>query len=136
MPTRSDDRTPPIKRIVGTVAVLGALMTAAAVVPRRWLAAMTGDHDSSGEQRPAVQSRETGAQPVPTPPETHENVPDQERLTALAFHTVPPTYWPAALALGVTLVGLGIITSLTFMAVGFVLVVIGLVGWIGDVTRG
>jgi hypothetical protein len=44
-----------------------------------------------------------------------------------------PTWWPAALAFGVTLTGWGLITSVVILAVGLVIVVLSLAGWIGDI---
>ena len=44
-----------------------------------------------------------------------------------------PTWWPAALALGSTLLAWGLITSFIVLLIGFVTFVIALVGWIGDI---
>src|SRR5579864_1927949 len=47
--------------------------------------------------------------------------------------TIPqPTYWPAALALGIALVMWGIISNVFVLAVGLILFIIALTGWIGD----
>src|SRR5437867_4400996 len=46
------------------------------------------------------------------------------------------TAWPIVLALGVTLLGAGLATSLAMSAVGAVLFVFGLGGWIGQVIPG
>jgi hypothetical protein len=43
------------------------------------------------------------------------------------------TYWPAILALSVTLVLLGPVTLMPISAVGLVLGTVALVGWIGDI---
>lgn len=48
--------------------------------------------------------------------------------------TVPrPTWWPASLALGVMLIGWGVITSLTIFLIGVALLTTSLVGWIGEI---
>ena len=70
--------------------------------------------------------------PAPTDSET----PSSDRLIAHAYHLPAPTYWPAVLALGVTLIGMGIVTGLVLSAVGVVILVVGLIGWIGDLLRG
>ena len=43
-----------------------------------------------------------------------------------------PTYWPAVLALGITFLAWGIVTSLVISAVGLVLFALALAGWIGE----
>ncbi len=45
---------------------------------------------------------------------------------------VRPTYFPAAMALGVTLFLWGLLTSPIVLGTGFVRMVIALVGWIGE----
>ncbi len=42
-----------------------------------------------------------------------------------------PTYWPAVLALGLVAVLFGVLTSIVFSAVGLLVSVAALVGWIG-----
>lgn len=44
-----------------------------------------------------------------------------------------PTYWPVIMALAITLIGLGIISSLLILVIGVVLFIVSLVGWIGDI---
>jgi hypothetical protein len=43
-----------------------------------------------------------------------------------------PTYWPAALAFGLTFALWGIITTWIISAAGLVLVALSVAGWIGD----
>jgi hypothetical protein len=43
-----------------------------------------------------------------------------------------PTYWPAVMALGITFVFWGIVTTLAISAVGFSLTALALSGWIGE----
>lgn len=44
-----------------------------------------------------------------------------------------PTYWPAILALGLTIMLLGPVTLLPVGLVGLVFVVAALIGWIGEI---
>ena len=44
-----------------------------------------------------------------------------------------PTWWPAALALGIVLVLWGIVTSLMVAAVGVAVFAVALAGWLGEV---
>ena len=47
-----------------------------------------------------------------------------------------PSVWPAVLAAGLALAGLGVVTSLALTAVGALLIAWALVGWIGELRRG
>ena len=47
-----------------------------------------------------------------------------------------PTYWPAMLALGVTLALLGIVASLGVTVVGLALAARSVAGWIGETLHG
>jgi hypothetical protein len=47
-----------------------------------------------------------------------------------------PTAWPIVLSVGVTLIGMGFATSLALSVVGVFLLVIALVGWIGQLLPG
>jgi len=129
------DRVPP-RWVVGTVAVPGAPVPAASGVPRGWLAALASDRGSDAvpaPHRPEAPPVTPGSEP---PPPTHVTIRDEERLAAHAFHTETPTYWPAALALGVMLVGLGIVTGMILSVVGGLLIVVALIGWIGELLNG
>lgn len=46
-----------------------------------------------------------------------------------------PTYWPAALALGCTLLLWGVLTTWLISAVGLGLLLTSLVGWLRDLVR-
>jgi len=48
-------------------------------------------------------------------------------------HLPHPTYWPAALALGVMLMAWGLPTTLGVSVMGIVLFTIALIGWIGEI---
>jgi hypothetical protein len=54
------------------------------------------------------------------------NRPKPELLTK-------PTWWPAALALGSTLLVWGLVTSFIILGIGAVVLAISLAGWIGDI---
>ena len=51
-------------------------------------------------------------------------------------HVPHPTYWPAVLALGVTFLAWGLITSYVISAVGLVLFGLALGGWIWEMRHG
>ncbi len=51
-------------------------------------------------------------------------------LSKEKFHTPPPSYWPFALALGLTITMSGVIFSPIIIALGLVIFVAGLAGWI------
>jgi hypothetical protein len=56
---------------------------------------------------------------------------------AVEQHGLPaPTYWPAALALAITFLAWGIATTWLISAVGLVLFIVALAGWIGDMLHG
>lgn len=44
-----------------------------------------------------------------------------------------PTYWPVIMALAITLIIFGVVTTYLIIIIGLVLFVISLIGWIGDV---
>jgi hypothetical protein len=44
-----------------------------------------------------------------------------------------PTPWPTGMAFGITLLMWGFITSIVLILVGLVVVVVSLVGWIGEI---
>jgi len=48
-------------------------------------------------------------------------------------HVPPPTYWPMVLALGVAVFFWGFMTMLLVNMIGLGLIVISLVGWIGEI---
>lgn len=47
-----------------------------------------------------------------------------------------PTYWPAVLAFGITLIFWGILTSWIISGVGLIVFAVALTGWIGDLLHG
>ena len=54
----------------------------------------------------------------------------------LPEHVARPTYWPALLALGMTLALLGPVTAKFVAAAGLAFAAIALAGWIGDLLHG
>jgi hypothetical protein len=48
-------------------------------------------------------------------------------------HLPRPTWWPAALALGVTLTFWGLIASVFILAVGILVTAVSLAGWIREI---
>jgi len=52
------------------------------------------------------------------------------------FHLPSPSVWPAVVGAGVALALFGVVTSYFFTAFGFVLLVMGLAGWIEDLRHG
>jgi hypothetical protein len=48
--------------------------------------------------------------------------------------TLPrPTYWPVVMALGITFMAFGVVTTLIISGVGFILFALALARWIGDI---
>jgi Flp pilus assembly protein TadB len=47
-----------------------------------------------------------------------------------------PTYWPAVLAFGITLIFWGIVTSWIISGVGVIVFAVAIAGWIGDLLHG
>lgn len=61
------------------------------------------------------------------------NQPPHSQATPAGIHLPAPTLWPAALALGSSLILWGMISSLILTAFGTALFVTSLWGWIGDI---
>ncbi len=47
-------------------------------------------------------------------------------------HLSEPTYWPAVMALGITMLLWGIVTSVIISIVGLALFALAITGWIGE----
>ena len=77
------------------------------------------DQPPADERAPAVQ------------PETK---PGWQRVEHL--HMPRPTYWPAVLALGITFIAWGIISSYLITAAGLLLFVVAIAGWTGELLHG
>jgi len=50
--------------------------------------------------------------------------------------TPPPTYAPAFLALGITFLLFGVVSSYVFSAAGFVLMIVSISKWMGELLHG
>jgi hypothetical protein len=75
--------------------------------------------------------------PAPAPASTRpaaEQAATRPGWTALHPEELPrPTFWPAGVAFAVTFMLWGIVTSPIITAVGALLLVVSLAGWIGDI---
>ena len=59
--------------------------------------------------------------------------PGKEDWIELHEELPRPTYWPITMAVAITLIAFGIVNALLIIIIGFVLLVVSLIGWIGDV---
>lgn len=50
-------------------------------------------------------------------------------------HIPEPTYWPMVLALGITLIMWGVVTTFLMSLVGLLMFIVALVGWINEMRR-
>jgi hypothetical protein len=51
-------------------------------------------------------------------------------------HLPGPSVWPCTIGAGITLMAFGVVSSLVFTAIGVVLLIGGLAGWIGELRHG
>ncbi len=56
--------------------------------------------------------------------------------TPLPEKTPPPTYAPAFLALGITFLLFGVVSSYVFSAAGLLLMVVSISKWVGELLHG
>ncbi len=60
-----------------------------------------------------------------------------EPETTERHETIPgPTIWPAVVAAGITLLGMGLVTYNVFSIGGLAVFALGLGGWIGELRHG
>jgi len=45
------------------------------------------------------------------------------------IHLPPPSYWPIALAFGMTLIGVGVVSNIIVSIVGVIVMVVSIAGW-------
>jgi cytochrome c oxidase subunit I len=45
------------------------------------------------------------------------------------IHLPPPSYWPIALAFGMTLIGVGVVSNFIVSIVGVIVMVVSIAGW-------
>ncbi|HLH21229.1 MAG TPA: hypothetical protein VK066_01805 [Chloroflexota bacterium] len=82
-------------------------------------------------ERPAASGR-----PGASAPGTPGQAPAGELHPAPgAAHLPAPTVWPCALAAGITLIALGLVTTLAFTVAGVVVFALALAGWLGELLR-
>jgi hypothetical protein len=80
-----------------------------------------------------------GAAPVDQPPvqktqtDLHHGPFQKEGWVVLTEELPRPTYWPITMAVAITLIAFGIVNSFLIIIIGIVLLIVSLVGWIGDV---
>jgi hypothetical protein len=58
------------------------------------------------------------------------------RDTTGDVHLPAPSIWPAVVGAGITLLAFGLLPNLLFSAVGALLLVAGIAGWIGELRHG
>jgi len=61
--------------------------------------------------------------------------PDENWSEATPQNIPPPTYWPVTLALGITFIFWGFVTTYIIYTVGFIIFTIGLAGWIIELRK-
>lgn len=75
----------------------------------------------------APQSKKTDSQS-----QSHSEINPEWNI--LEPETLPnPTYWPVVMALGITFLAMGFVTSFLISGVGLLLFAISLAGWIGEI---
>jgi hypothetical protein len=73
---------------------------------------------------------------IPEDPPPSREAPTDQWSTALPEKTPGSTYAPAFLALGVTFLLFGIVSSYVFSAAGAVLIAWSISKWVGELIRG
>ena len=74
-------------------------------------------------------------QPIPTDSSRENEEGSSAGWSIPKPATIPsPTYWPFFLALGATLMGLGIPTSYVISATGTVLFILAIIKWVGEIS--
>ncbi|MGH7907410.1 MAG: cytochrome c oxidase subunit 4 [Candidatus Binataceae bacterium] len=63
-------------------------------------------------------------------------IPREQWARPLPEKIPPPTYWPAIMSLGIVFILFGVVTSWIFSAVGFVLFLLSLGKWVGELLNG
>ncbi len=51
------------------------------------------------------------------------------------IHMPPPSFWPIVLALGIAMALIGVITKYVVLAIGLLVTIVSVVGWIRDARR-
>jgi hypothetical protein len=105
------------RRFPGPLQLLGGVLLLALgrIALRRLARPMDGEEGAPGGRRGA----ERHARELPA-----------------GVHLPRPSYWPMVMGAGITLLLFGVISSLAFSAVGALLMLWALGGWIGDLRHG
>jgi len=80
-----------------------------------------------------MEERETKIPGANQPPESESTDAQPDWPIPQPEHLPAPTYWPAVMAFGTTMLLWGVVTSWIISGVGLVLFALALVGWIGDI---
>jgi hypothetical protein len=94
--------------------------------------------NEAGEVTPPapVEGRATSASPADQHPAQKAKMvipPGKEGWIELHEELPRPTYWPITMAVAITLIAFGIVNALLIIIIGVILLIVSLVGWIGDV---
>ncbi len=88
----------------------------------------------SQESANAVETYPESGQGHPMDPADRERLLGEGWLPPMPREALPePTYWPITLALGLMFLLWGIVTSTIFSAVGLVVTVVAVRGWVHDI---
>jgi hypothetical protein len=85
----------------------------------------------SGVTPAIVASENAGDDPHPAQPAIRP--PGKEDWIELHEELPRPTYWPSTMAVAITLIAFGIVNTVLISAFGIALLIVSLIGWIGDV---
>lgn len=141
----------------GVLVALGGLLSAFATAVAVVLTLGRGLRRRDGAEKPRPAEDAAATPLVPTPssstvrPESgvRTPVPGQESTQGASAIGLPlhpgwhmvdealpaPTYWPVVMAVGITLIAWGVVTTPLISGAGLVLFALALAGWIGDLRR-
>ncbi|HUY97697.1 MAG TPA: cytochrome c oxidase subunit 4 [Verrucomicrobiae bacterium] len=69
---------------------------------------------------------------APPPPIGSDGPGHAAEAAPHAVHLPPPSYWPIALAVGIAMALIGVITDYIVVAIGLLVTLVSLAGWIRD----
>lgn len=128
-----------LKDVIGGVVVGGLVGAAAALRALARPRAARGDEASESLDQGQGGEADVALADELAPDETHAARPTQPRPGWQLVEREPlprPTYWPAALAFGLTLLAWGIATTWIIASIGGAVIVAALAGWIGELRHG
>ena len=89
------------------------------------------------KQEPGIEEQGSALKATPDaqrpPPDPRSPAPREGWSRPLPEELPRPTYWPVVMALGITFLAWGLVTSVIVSAVGLVLFAMALAGWIGEI---